>query len=175
MKVKNISNGQTAHVPNNDPSVLALIQLGVLEVVKEEPKPKEVIPEWSCVTKINEKTLTPMLYIRHHMITGTTYYNGSPDKAAQGFFYWQWSGEAQANVFTGPVPPADVIAQYKSLYVGAVDDGFTPAPGFVNPNSQDGIYVQTAFQKEKPREDYREPGKFNPVPPKRWGGKGAKQ
>ncbi len=81
-------------------------------VEKPAPAPRPTGPQWGIGRMMDRVNITL------HLPSGETrIYVGPPDTAADGFKYWQWSGEKQARVFDGPVPPAAIVEQYKAAYV----------------------------------------------------------
>jgi len=146
MKIRNRATGQIGHAANDDKTVLSLIQVGILEVV-EEPKPKPQpakprVPEWQIVIKVSEADGHEFACIQHIGVNGVVrLYDGPPEKSATGFFYLQWDGTVQAQVYTGPTPPETIRQAYARCYTGE---------RLVSANSQIVQMVRVARQPQEP-------------------------
>jgi hypothetical protein len=115
VKVRNTANGATEHVENNNPTILTLIKLGLLEIVSNEPgdlvqtptgftvrqMEPAAVPQWNVGTvRIADSTFPAITFT-----VGTTVYErfcGEPGEAHHGF------GKR--------VVPPDVLKAYAKLY-----------------------------------------------------------
>ena len=96
MKIRNTATGQIGHVPNNDPTVLGLVQAGLLEIIQPPPAPPPLVPVYYVgMGPIGE----PVLVFKCGRETQQFF--GNPDEAATIF------GKSR-------VPPQEIIDQYRA-------------------------------------------------------------
>jgi len=99
------------------PSQLAALLLEAFpqefeRVERPAPAPRATEPQWGI-----GKTMTGSICINLRLPSGELrVYDGLPEAAADGFKTRVWSGEAQAYVFAGPIPPAAILEAYAAQF-----------------------------------------------------------